>query len=76
MLRSKGETIPPIKHFISNGGTGRLDWEIMEGCFWINADPMSGTSFGEDNEIEVSVDITGLTEGEYRVRYFVFVADG
>jgi hypothetical protein len=51
--------------YISNGGTGRLDWEITEDCAWLSVDPVSGTSFGEDNEIEISVNAAGLSIGEY-----------
>ena len=53
--------------YINNGGTGKLEWVIEpnEPCAWINFEPTSGTSFGELNEVTVSVDITSLYAGEY-----------
>ena len=50
--------------YISNGGTGLLDWEITEDCEWLGVEPVNGTSFGEENEVTINVDITGLG-GEY-----------
>ena len=52
--------------YISNGGTGKLEWEITETCDWLSVEPSTGsTLFDETDEIEVSVDITSLSEGEY-----------
>lgn len=50
---------------ISNSGTGELNWQITEGCGWLTVEPNSGSSTGEADDVNVSVDITGLTVGTY-----------
>ncbi|MHC4743404.1 MAG: LamG-like jellyroll fold domain-containing protein, partial [Planctomycetota bacterium] len=50
---------------ISNSGTGVLDWTIGEGCSWLSAEPNSGSSTGEVDDVNLSVDITGLAGGIY-----------
>ena len=50
---------------ISNSGAGTLNWEIIEDCSWLSAEPNSGSSTGEANEVAVIVDISGLTAGLY-----------
>ncbi|MHC4867426.1 MAG: LamG-like jellyroll fold domain-containing protein, partial [Planctomycetota bacterium] len=50
---------------IRNVGAGILDYHITENCPWLEVDPNTGTSGGEPNEVTVSVDISGLTGGEY-----------
>jgi predicted outer membrane repeat protein len=52
--------------YISNGGTGKLEWEITEDCGWLSIEPLNGkTLFDETDEIEVSVNADGLSLGEY-----------
>jgi hypothetical protein len=63
---TEGGNNPPDQTLtIRNSGTSRLDWEITEDCTWLSVEPTSGTSFGEDNLVTVSVDITGLSEDTY-----------
>ncbi|UCF42554.1 MAG: right-handed parallel beta-helix repeat-containing protein [Planctomycetota bacterium] len=50
---------------ISNSGGGTLNWEITEGCGWLTAEPNSGSSTGEIDDVNLSVDITGLSSGIY-----------
>ena len=50
---------------ISNSGVGTLNWEIMGDCSWLSAEPNSGSSTGEANEVAVIVDISGLAAGLY-----------
>jgi hypothetical protein len=50
---------------ISNGGTGKLEWEITEDCEWLSATPKKGFCIDETDEVEVNIDITGLSVGEY-----------
>ena len=50
---------------ITNIGGGTLNWTITEGCDWLTVSPASGSSTGEDNDITLSVDITGLSKGGY-----------
>ena len=52
--------------YISNGGTGRLEWEINETCAWLGVDPVIGETLpSETDEVTVSIDMTGLSVGEY-----------
>jgi hypothetical protein len=62
----KGERIPLRRYYISNGGTGKLEWEITENCSWLNVEPLMGsTLFDETDEVAVSIDISSLSGGEY-----------
>ncbi len=50
---------------IRNGAGNVLNWFITEDCSWLNANPTSGSSTGEVNEVTLTVDISGLTAGIY-----------
>lgn len=52
---------------IWNSGEGRLDWSVSDDAGWLSLSPRSGTSTGDDDdeEVDVSVDISGLDAGEY-----------
>jgi hypothetical protein len=50
---------------ISNSGFGNLNWQISEDCSWLSIEPNSGSSAGESDNVNLSVDITGLTAGIY-----------
>ncbi|MHC4546669.1 MAG: LamG domain-containing protein, partial [Planctomycetota bacterium] len=50
---------------IGRMGMGTLNWEVTADCNWINAEPNSGSSMGEANEVTLSVDISGLAFGIY-----------
>ncbi len=45
---------------IYNQGIGTLNWQIQEDCNWLEVNPTSGISIGDINEIQISVDKTGL----------------
>jgi hypothetical protein len=47
------------------GGNGTLRWEVTEGCNWLVAEPSSGQSTGEVDNVNISVDISGLSAGTY-----------
>ncbi|MFW6056334.1 MAG: InlB B-repeat-containing protein [Chloroflexota bacterium] len=53
---------------IWNDGDGELEWLVTSSADWLSLLPDDGTSTGEDDEVEVSVDIDGLDEGEYTAR--------
>jgi len=46
-------------------GLGILNWEVTADCNWINAEPNSGSSMGEANEVMLTVDISGLAPGSH-----------
>jgi hypothetical protein len=50
---------------IRNNGAGTLNWEISEGCGWLSAEPNSGSSTGEADEVTLSVDVSGLESGAH-----------
>ncbi|MCK4751802.1 MAG: hypothetical protein KAS75_00035 [Planctomycetes bacterium] len=50
---------------IRNLGPNTLDWAISEDCNWLEVDPNTGSSTGEVDDVNLSVDITGLSVGDY-----------
>lgn len=62
----EGDSDPPSQIFkIKNGGAGALNYEIKCSESWISVSPESGCSFGEWDEISVSVDISSFESGTY-----------
>ncbi|MHC4867899.1 MAG: BACON domain-containing protein, partial [Planctomycetota bacterium] len=56
---------------IRNSGAGTLNWQITEDCDWLSAEPNSGSSTGEVNDVALSVDMEGLVEGTYNCALIV-----
>ncbi|MHC4069009.1 MAG: LamG-like jellyroll fold domain-containing protein, partial [Planctomycetota bacterium] len=56
---------------IWNSGHGPMDWTVTEDCNWIVVEPNSGTSSGEVDDVNVIVDISGLTGGTYNCQLTV-----
>jgi hypothetical protein len=56
---------------ISNIGAGTLNWEITETCDWLTVVPGSGSSSGEVDGVNLSVDISGLARGIYNCNLIV-----
>jgi len=52
---------------IWNSGDGTLDWSVESDQDWLSLDPDEGksTGTGQKRNVNVSVDISGLDEGEY-----------
>ena len=50
---------------IWNSGVGTLDWEVSDDADWLSSSPTSGSSTGEKDEVTISVDISGMTAGNY-----------
>ena len=48
---------------IQNIGGGILDWQATDPCDWLDVDPNSGSSVSEVDDVNIIVDILGLTEG-------------
>ena len=46
-----------------NDGIGILHWTISEDCNWLDVSPSFGQSSGEIDEVNLSIDATGLVEG-------------
>ncbi|MCK5175728.1 MAG: BACON domain-containing protein, partial [Planctomycetes bacterium] len=56
---------------IRNSGGATLNWQITVDCPWLTATPDSGSSTGEQDEVVLSVDATGLTEDRYNCQLTV-----
>jgi hypothetical protein len=70
------DTDPNVQFlYICNGGDGVLNWEISESCIWLTVEPRWGSSTGEYDEVELSVDITGLAPGGYDCELVVYEDD-
>jgi predicted outer membrane repeat protein len=50
---------------IRNCGGGKLKWELIEECAWLEIFPSSGTSSGEIDEVTFRVNAGGLAHGDY-----------
>jgi hypothetical protein len=56
---------------IRNSGAGTLNWTISESCAWLSAAPNTGSSTGEWDDVNLSVDIAGLSLGTYNYQLVV-----
>ncbi len=56
---------------IDNSGGGTLNWSITEDCNWLTVEPNSGNSTGEADNVNLSVDISGLAQGLYECNLIV-----
>ena len=59
-----------------NGGPDEVDWEVESDEDWLTLDPDSGSSTGEHDEVEVSVDTEDLDSGEHEATITVSWDDG
>ena len=50
---------------ITKIGIGTLNWIVSESCGWLSVSPASGSSTGEGDDVTLSVDITGMSGGQY-----------
>jgi len=50
---------------IRNAGPATINWQISEECSWLAANPESGSSTGEIDEVSLGMDISGLGWGIY-----------
>lgn len=63
-----GQSNPAPQYFeVRAFGDETLNWFITEDCPWLTVEPLFGANVygAEPNEVEVSVDISGLTPGQY-----------
>ncbi|NQT81729.1 hypothetical protein HQ563_01810, partial [bacterium] len=56
---------PPQQLMVKNSGNGEMDWQVSGDMAWLKLSPQEGTSAGEDDPIEVSIDIVGLEADSY-----------
>jgi len=72
---SEGEfdSLTGVLH-ISNSGGGTLNWSVSSGVN-VTLSPTSGSSTGERDTVDVSIDIKGLSVGEYDAAIDIFAED-
>ena len=62
----EGEDNPPSQTLnIWNAGEGALSWSVSSNASWLQLSPSSGTSTGEADSVTLSVDIGGMSAGNY-----------
>jgi hypothetical protein len=62
----EGGSNPPDQSVeVWNTGGGSLNWSIQEDIPWLSTSPITGSSIGEKDDVDVSVDIIGLPTGTY-----------
>jgi hypothetical protein len=50
---------------IWNSGAGTLNWGVSDNAGWLSLSPTSDSSTGEHDDVTVSVDIGGMSAGDY-----------
>jgi predicted outer membrane repeat protein len=60
---------------IRRAGAGMLSWQVAEDCDWLQISPTSGESFGETNEVTLSIDASDLVVNSYNCELTI-TADG
>ena len=61
----EGETPPPQNLEIRNAGRGTLDYQIATDPSWLSVWPDQGSSAGEKDTVEITVDPTNLEPGAF-----------
>jgi hypothetical protein len=62
----EGEANPPAQSIkIQNTGARALFYDLKSSQSWLSANPVKGGSWGEVDEISVSANIQGMSEGTY-----------
>jgi len=60
---------------IWNSGVDTISWTLSDDAVWLSEDSTSGSSTGEHDTVAVSVDITGMSDGDYSTNITI-TADG
>jgi len=50
---------------ISNSGIGTISWTLSDDAGWLSENPTTGSSTGELDTVTVSVDVAGMSAGDY-----------
>jgi len=65
----------PQSLYISNSGAGQLNWEITCDCNWMSADPNSGSSTADTDEVFLNTNTSNLTWGSYLCQLTISSSD-
>ncbi len=60
---------------ISNSGVGTISWTLSDDAEWLSESPTTGSSTGEPDMVTVSVDVAGMSVGDYSADITI-TADG
>jgi len=60
-----GENPVPQELKVKNAGRGEMDWHASADVAWMQISPQEGVTAGEEDSVQVSVDIAGLKRGSY-----------
>ena len=72
---SQGGSNPENKTLeIWNSGVDTLDWSLTDDAQWLTESPTTGSSTGEHDMVAVSVDITGMSAGDYSANITITAA--
>jgi len=50
---------------ITNAGVGNMPWAVSSDAQWLSLSPTIGSSYGEVDKVTVTVDISGMSAGDY-----------
>ncbi|MCP4708203.1 MAG: DUF1565 domain-containing protein, partial [Planctomycetes bacterium] len=50
---------------VRNSGMAVLNWQIIENCQWLEAYPLGGASAGEPNQVQLTINTTGIAPGPH-----------
>lgn len=60
---------------VRNDGIGVLGYVVDEDCSWIKVTPISGSSYGESDPIDVEINTSGLSIGEHSYNISILADD-
>src|SRR3989339_1123342 len=60
-----GTNLTTLPFEIRNTGAGSLTWNVVENVTWLSVNPISGSTTTETDVVNVTVDRTGLSQGNY-----------
>lgn len=62
----EGESTPASQTLeIRNAGIGAMPWAVSSDAAWLSLSPTIGTSSSEIDKVTVTVDISGMSTGDY-----------
>jgi len=62
----EGESTPASQTLeIRNAGIGAMPWKVSSDAAWLSLSPTIGTSSSEIDKVTVTVDISGMSTGDY-----------
>ena len=63
--KEEGSNLSSQTLSITNAGIGTMPWSVSSDAAWLSLSPTIGISSGEIDKVTVSVDISGMSAGDY-----------